>query len=423
MAIAAGKRDITGTDAHDILVGLARDDGRSIAISGGGGWDTLIAGHTALTVDDGGRNDTRGRALDIDDASLWSTAYDPLLGSTVAHTTVLGLGTGTVDWFSFTAEAGATITLDVDFPRAADDWVWYGARFELYRSDGTYVPGSTGGYGGQGIESTYPFERGLTLTVETAGTYVVKFGSGGPDHPIYTPVDPVPGGYSYLLNISVTGHAATAPAPASGGVLDGGDGDDALIGSAVADTLAGGTGDDRLHAGDGDDVATGNSGADMLQGNAGSDSLKGGQGTDTLLGGDGDDRMLGGANHDALSGGDGDDWLSGGGNADELTGGAGADTFVLSAPTASGANDTITDFASGDVVAVDRDLAGMARGTIDAGVFHLGTAAADLDDRFVFDADTGTLLFDADGSAEGAAILLATLQGGVILAAADILVV
>lgn len=49
----------------------------------------------------------------------------------------------------------------------------------------------------------------------------------------------------------------------------------------------------------------------------------------TLEGGDGDDILLGQAGNDTLRGGNGDDFLSGGGGNDRLTGGNGADLFVL----------------------------------------------------------------------------------------------
>lgn len=426
MAIGAGKRNITGTDAHDILVGLSRSDGRPITIAGGGGADTLIAGLSAITVDDSARNNTFARAVDIDDAALWSTAHDPLLGSAVAHTTVLGTGTGKLDWFSFTAEAGDIITLDVDFPRGISPFYWWTPRFELYRGDGSYVPGSTGGYGGQGIESTFPFERGLTLTVETTGTYVLKLGSGGSDHPIHTPVDPIPAGWSYLLTVAVTGHAAAAPDVVSGATLNGGDGGDVLIGSAVADTLKGGEDSDRLHAGAGDDIVMGDGGDDLLEGDAGDDTLTGGLDNDTLVGGEGRDILRGGTHKDALFGGAGDDWLFGGGNADQLTGDAGADTFLLTAPTGSGTFDTITDFAPGeDTVALRHRSFGFvqALGQLDASAFHLGATAQTAEHRILYVEATGALLFDADGAGGADAVQFASLTPDLALDAAAFVVV
>ena len=78
-------------------------------------------------------------------------------------------------------------------------------------------------------------------------------------------------------------------AAASGGVLEGLDGNDRLIGSGKSDELRGGEGNDYLDGRAGDDV---------LDGGAGNDSLYGGQGNDTLIGGEGNDLLHGGAGHD-----------------------------------------------------------------------------------------------------------------------------
>lgn len=63
---------------------------------------------------------------------------------------------------------------------------------------------------------------------------------------------------------------------------------------------------------------------------------------DLLLGGEGNDQLLGMAGDDTLDGGSGDDIL---------TGGNGADTFFY-APDADNGHDTLSDFASGDLIQV-----------------------------------------------------------------------
>ena len=62
--------------------------------------------------------------------------------------------------------------------------------------------------------------------------------------------------------------------------VDGGGGNDIIIGNNSANTLNGGAGNDRLFGGDG---------ADILRGNAGNDILNGGDGNDHLFGGNGND--------------------------------------------------------------------------------------------------------------------------------------
>jgi len=83
--------------------------------------------------------------------------------------------------------------------------------------------------------------------------------------------------------------------------LDGGSGNDSLIGTSLADSLLGSGGNDSIDAGDGHDT---------LVGGTGSDSLIGGGGNDRLLGQeDSNDKLIGGAGNDTLDGGTGEDIL------------------------------------------------------------------------------------------------------------------
>ncbi len=94
-------------------------------------------------------------------------------------------------------------------------------------------------------------------------------------------------------------------------VVDGGPGNDTLIG---------GTGDDRLY---------GEEGNDQIRGGAGDDQLYGGAGNDTLIGGAGDDMLHGGVGNDLLDGEAGADRLDGGAGNDEIRGGTGSDSLVV----------------------------------------------------------------------------------------------
>jgi Ca2+-binding RTX toxin-like protein len=128
-----------------------------------------------------------------------------------------------------------------------------------------------------------------------------------------------------------------------------------------------------------------------------------------------------------LLGNNGANVLDGKGGADTLLGFAGADTFAFTTAigTGTGNVDLIADFVSGtDRIALDDAIfTGLAPGALAAGAFVTGTAAADADDRIVYDAATGRLYFDADGNGAGAAILFATLQGNPTLAASDFMVI
>jgi Ca2+-binding RTX toxin-like protein len=109
--------------------------------------------------------------------------------------------------------------------------------------------------------------------------------------------------------------------------LFGGDGADSISGDAGDDTIVGGNGADNISGGDGLDSINGGDGADTLSGNAGEDTLSGDNGNDSLLGGTEDDSILGGAGNDTASGGDGDDTISGNLGNDSLDGDDGLDSI------------------------------------------------------------------------------------------------
>ncbi len=91
-------------------------------------------------------------------------------------------------------------------------------------------------------------------------------------------------------------------------LLDGGSGDDVLVGFNGNDYLDGGVGDDFLYAGGGKDILLGGAGNDFLNGD---DSVAGTDDRDYLDGGEGADSLWGGWGTDVLLGGDGDDILRG----------------------------------------------------------------------------------------------------------------
>jgi len=144
--------------------------------------------------------------------------------------------------------------------------------------------------------------------------------------------------------------------------LNGGNGNDVLDGGGGDDSLTGGNGDDLLYGSVGMDSLVGGNGEDSLEGGAGDDELAGGNGKDSLAGGAGDDELAGGNGEDALAGGAGDDELDGGNGSDTvnggigddvLTGGNGPDQFVFN--TGFG-DDVIADFKDNDLIQFDDDL-------------------------------------------------------------------
>ncbi|RVD43855.1 type I secretion C-terminal target domain-containing protein, partial [Mesorhizobium sp. M4B.F.Ca.ET.019.03.1.1] len=129
------------------------------------------------------------------------------------------------------------------------------------------------------------------------------------------------------------------------------------------------------------------------------EAIAGTSGNDNLLGTSGNDTLIGGIGADTLNGGDANDLLIGGAGQDTLTGGAGADTFKLDGLDIK---DLIVDYSGvgghGDKI----DLSSL---------FDTAPGGANVGDFVNYNAATGTLSVDADGTANGANFVdVATLQ-------------
>lgn len=260
--------------------------------------------------------------------------------------------------------------------------------------------------------------------------------------------------------------------------IDGGDGNDTIRGSAGGDTLYGGLGDDTLYGGDGNDVfaVTANSGVDTIYGGNGTDAIRGvgnsaslvwplvsgieavdgggysnfrilgtsgddsidlsqvtirridridgGEGRDAIHGSVGGDLIYGSGGDDSLYGGDGRDALHGGAGSDTLAGGAGKDSFWFDARPDGIAVDAILDFtAADDVIRLAHGaFAALPVGNLAAPAFYEGTAAHDASDRILYDAATGDIFYDPDGTGAQAALLFAHVAPHTPLTNADFVV-
>lgn len=114
--------------------------------------------------------------------------------------------------------------------------------------------------------------------------------------------------------------------------IDGGDGNDVLIGGSQADLIDGGDGDDCLHGESGDDTIHGGDGKDYIDGGWGNDIMYAGAGNDWVRGGFDNDILLGQAGNDRLYGGWGRDIIIAGDGADRLYG-QGQDDILITGDT------------------------------------------------------------------------------------------
>lgn len=152
-------------------------------------------------------------------------------------------------------------------------------------------------------------------------------------------------------------------------------------------------------------------GRDYFDGRGGTAvSVYGQGGADKIIGSAGADFLVGGRGDDVIRGGGGDDILVGGHGKDVLKGGAGNDTFVFA--NLKGA-DKIKDFVVGED-RIHLDNAALkalgSEGVLAKGAFRVGTAAADSDDRIIYDPETGKLWYDKNGHYQGGATIVARLD-------------
>lgn len=259
-------------------------------------------------------------------------------------------------------------------------------------------------------------------------------------------------------------------------VLVGEDGNDSLAGHGGNDRLIGGKGNDQLNAGLGQDYLEGNQGNDTyavydaldqvveqfreghdtlvafvdyelpdhvedlqlrdfafkgvgnainnrILGNALDNVLRGREGNDSLSGYGGNDLLEGGDDNDALNGGTDNDILIGNAGQDSLVGGDGADQFTLTSPLDG--IDAFVDFsvAQGDEIILYANGFGLAPGGLAASQFTVGTSASSPNHRLIYNAISGALFFDTDGTGGQSQVQLATLSGAPTLGHGDVRVI
>ena len=239
------------------------------------------------------------------------------------------------------------------------------------------------------------------------------------------PMSNIVGGVAYPVSLSVNLSTVIDPTGATGPATSYMDIASPEVSTPVLRDFL--TGIENVNGSNYDDRITGNTLANRLSGFVGNDTIFGAGGNDVIDGGLGLDVLNGGTGNDTIVGGDGVDRLFGTQGNDVLAGGAGADLFFFNTALSSTTNrDVITDFnLVGDVIALENAIfTGLTvTGGLAAAVFkNLNLGPVDANDRILYNDTTGALLYDADGSGAGVAIVFATLLGSPTITAADFLV-
>jgi serralysin len=358
-----------------------------------------------------------------------STAGNPLFDATrfsdVAYTIVDSGGVDTLDYSGFGADQ------TIDLRQEAFSSVG-GLVGNVAIGRGTVIENAIGGSGDDrliGNAAVNVLKGGAgddVYVIQTSGDSAVEAKGAGTDR-VESSVS-----YSlasqYIEALTLTGSAAIN---ATGNSLA-----NTIIGNAARNVIDGGTGADTMSGGLGDD--------DYYVQNAGDRAIElNGQGDDRVLSsisyslasqyverlrltGSADVNATGNSLKNSIAGNSGDNVLDGGKAADRLAGGSGHDTFAFTAALGASNVDVITDFkAVDDTIRLENGVfVGLSTGALAASAFYTGTAAHDASDRIVYNAGSGALFFDRDGSGSGfAAIQFATLANHAAITEADFAVV
>jgi len=282
-----------------------------------------------------------------------------------------------------------------------------------------------------------------TYVVDNSGDQVLESSAGG--------ADVVQSSVSYTIRDNVETLTLTGSANINGAgnslanTINGNAGNNLLNGLAGADVMRGGLGDDTYIVDNVRDQAIESSasgGNDRVQssvtfalglnietltltgsfningtGNASANTINGNGGANQLFGESGNDVLRGGAGNDQLHGGLGNDSVEGGLGVDRIW----FDTALNVATNV----DTVVGYsvAEDSIVLENAIFTGLATGTLAASAFRTGAAAADADDRILYNAATGALLFDSDGVGGAAAVQFATLSAGLAMSAGEFTII
>jgi Ca2+-binding RTX toxin-like protein len=373
-ALAGIENVITGA-GHDVVLGsdlanaLSTGAGND-SLSGGNGADTLDAGAGADTLSGGAGNDSIAGGNDLD----WLTYADLIVSS---QAVTINLGTGRA---SGAAGADTIAGIENVLTGAGNDSL-LGDSLANMLSAGAGNDTLSGGdgddtlNGGLGNDSLTGGAGNDVFIVDNAGDVVRD--TAGTDTILLRAAS---------INLAFV-NVENVIGDLAGQAFS-------ITGNNAATNLIGGSSNDTINALQNADTVYGLDGNDRLDGGTDNDLIDGGNGADTIIGGTGDDTMIGGL------------------GSDSFNGGTGTDQFIFNSTLGTSNVDTLQAYnVMDDTILLDDAIftALGSPGALAAGAFRTGTAAADADDRIIFNAGTGALFYDQDGSGAAAAVQFATL--------------
>ena len=148
--------------------------------------------------------------------------------------------------------------------------------------------GPGGALAGLNLNPRNDGDRDVDVTV-SGDSFLIANGAGGDDTITAQPGASIRDG---VFSIGGPGNDLLRAPPGTDALIEGGSGDDVIIGSRRKDDLLGEGGNDRV---------SGRAGPDHISGGRGNDRLSGGSGRDDITGGPGNDRLSGGSGRDVIN--------------------------------------------------------------------------------------------------------------------------
>ncbi|MTE01096.1 calcium-binding protein [Paracoccus sp. YIM 132242] len=413
---------ILGDNIANLLFGFNGPDD----IFGFGGNDTLVGGQGADTLRGDGGSDTASYATSL--AAVQVDLAGVNTGGAAQGDILVGIEnvTGSIFGDRIKGNGGGNVLTGLGGNDRLDG-----------RGGDDILAGGNGNDrldGGTGIDTMAGGAGNDTYVIDRAGDRVNEAGGSGIDTVLSSRSADLSSAQfgGDVENLTLTG-AGDLDATGNGlaNTIRGNGGDNEIDGGIGSDTMIGGAGDDTYVVNSGGDVvdegAAGSGGTDLVISTV-TFNLRGAQVAgaqnvveNLVLAGNAAINGFGGDGANTIAGNAAANVLIGFGGNDVLFGGGGADSFVFRSALNANTNvDTVLDFntAQDSIQLENLFMPALGAGALDPDAFRIGAVATDAEDRVIYNANTGTLSYDADGAGGAAATRFAVLDAGLALSSA-----